>query len=149
MEEAGVLLGKVVVQDRIKVSKRFLTITKDALKGNKPLRNGQEYYFAVVPYAFNPAPLLPFHALQSAVIIKVAVPQTTFLVCSHGSTKEILSWFLIRIQQVESDGSLSVLSLSRLKTTGDVIKSHSMLIGRYTTWSLTRYFKWVLLMFQG
>ncbi len=53
---------------------RFLTITTDKIK-NVALHNGQEYYFAVVPYAYNPTPLLPFHALRSAVVIHTAIPQ--------------------------------------------------------------------------
>jgi hypothetical protein len=75
VEEAGVQLAQIVVKGTDKGVQRYLTVSKDALNGNQPLKNGQEYYFAVVPYAFNPAPLLPFHALQSAVIIKVGVPQ--------------------------------------------------------------------------
>lgn len=54
---------------------RYMTITQDKFR-KTDLRNGQAYYFAVVSYAYNPAPLLPFHALRSAVNIYQAVPQT-------------------------------------------------------------------------
>lgn len=55
---------------------RFLNIETDKING-APLRNGQEYYFAVVSYAYNPAPLLPFHALRSPLVIYTAIPQST------------------------------------------------------------------------
>ena len=38
---------------------RYLTVTQDQLRKTE-LRNGQEYFFAVVSYAYNPAPLLTF-----------------------------------------------------------------------------------------
>ena len=55
---------------------RFLVIDYDNIR-NEALHNGQEYYFAVVSYAYNPAPLLPFHVLRSPFVIKSTVPQTT------------------------------------------------------------------------
>jgi hypothetical protein len=56
---------------------RFWTVTKDAFK-NSPLIDGQAYYFAVVPYAVNLTPeLLPFHVIQSAVVVNTVVPQTS------------------------------------------------------------------------
>ncbi|MGB8317839.1 MAG: T9SS type A sorting domain-containing protein, partial [Ignavibacteriaceae bacterium] len=114
---------------------RFLTITKDALGGNKPLRNGQEYYFAVVPYAFNPAPLLPFHALQSAVNIKVAVPQQPFGIQPNSAVGDTL-------QTVhttgKSDGSVFGLVVEPTKTNGDSYKiSFNADAEGNTTWSLT------------
>jgi len=54
---------------------RFLTVSEDAIN-KTPLRNGQEYYFAVVSYGFNPTPLLPFHGLRSAFVIQSALPQS-------------------------------------------------------------------------
>jgi len=55
---------------------RFLVIDRDNIR-KQGLRNGQEYYFAVVSYAQNPAPLLPFHVLRSSFVVRSAVPQTT------------------------------------------------------------------------
>jgi len=55
---------------------RFLVIDEDKVR-NEGLHNGQEYYFAVVSYAYNPAPLLPFHVLRSPFVIQSTVPQTT------------------------------------------------------------------------
>ncbi|MFZ0453988.1 MAG: T9SS type A sorting domain-containing protein, partial [Ignavibacteriaceae bacterium] len=135
VEEAGVLLGKVVVAGQDKGVQRFLTITKDAFKGNQPLRNGQEYYFAVVPYAFNPAPLLPFHALQSAVIIKVAVPQQPFGI-QPGST--VGDTLLTKHTTGQSDGSVFGLVVEPTKTTGNSYKvSFNADNEGNTTWSLT------------
>ncbi|MFA3784135.1 T9SS type A sorting domain-containing protein [Melioribacteraceae bacterium 4301-Me] len=71
----GVALPEVVENGKDAGISRSITITKDAFT-KAPLRNGQEYYFVVISYAYNPAPLLPFHSLRSAVVVKKAVPQT-------------------------------------------------------------------------
>lgn len=53
---------------------RNMTLTTDQLT-HLPFRNGQEYYFAVVAYAYNPAPAYPFHTVKSPVQIKTVIPQ--------------------------------------------------------------------------
>jgi len=56
--------------------KRFFTAEIDKLPGkNVALRNGQDYYYAVVSYAYNPSPLLPFHVLRSPFLVLTAKPQ--------------------------------------------------------------------------
>jgi hypothetical protein len=70
----GTNIPVLVVDGKDAGIQRYLTITTDKIK-NVDLRNGQEYYFAVVPYAFNPFPLLPFHALRAPVVIHIAIPQ--------------------------------------------------------------------------
>ncbi len=70
----GVTLPQVVENGKDAGIARSITITQDAFT-KTPLRNGQAYYFVVVSYAYNPAPLLPFHSLRSAVVVKTAVPQ--------------------------------------------------------------------------
>ena len=118
VQQAGVLLGKVVVEGTDNGIQRYLTITKDALHGNTQLKNGQEYYFAVVPYAFNPAPLLPFHALQSAVVIKVGVPQQPFGI-SLGST---VGDTVKSSHTGPGDGTALALVVDPTLTTGDQYK---------------------------
>ncbi len=118
VEQAGVLIGKVVVEGQDKGIQRYLTITKDAIRGNQPLHNGQEYYFAVVPYAFNPAPLLPFHALQSALIIKVGVPQKTFGVNLSSTVGDTV----MASHTGPGDGTALALVVDPTQTTGDQYK---------------------------
>jgi hypothetical protein len=135
VEQDGVLLGKIVIAGQDKGIQRFLTITKDAFKGNQPLRNGQEYYFAVVPYAFNPAPLLPFHALQSAVIIKVGVPQQPFGLQPGSVVGDTLQ---AAHTTGKSNGSVFGLVVEPTKTTGDNYKiTFNADSEGNTTWSLT------------
>ena len=74
VSQSGVLLPVITETGTDKGIQRYLTIKTDAVR-NLPLYNGQQYYFSVVPYAYNPAPLLPFHALQSSQVVLVATPQ--------------------------------------------------------------------------
>lgn len=53
---------------------RYFTVKTDQIR-KTALRNGQEYYFAVVAYAYNPSPLLPFHVLRSPFVVLTAIPQ--------------------------------------------------------------------------
>lgn len=52
---------------------RYMYIQNDAIK-NRPLVNGQQYYFAVTAYNYNDAPNLVLRTLESSPEIKVAVP---------------------------------------------------------------------------
>jgi hypothetical protein len=54
---------------------RLFTVTKDAFTG-KSLVNGNTYYFAVTAYNNNSDPNVPFHSMETAMLIKNAVPQT-------------------------------------------------------------------------
>jgi hypothetical protein len=59
---------------------RFIEITTDAVRSNQPLRNGQEYYFGISAYGYNPEAedeesQLPFKALESSIVRIIAVPQ--------------------------------------------------------------------------
>ncbi len=69
----------LIIQRPVQVGKntgieRSLTITKDYIT-NKPLINGQNYYFAVTAYGYNPSSTVPYHALESAVTAVPVVPQ--------------------------------------------------------------------------
>ncbi len=134
VKEAGVLLPKIVVRGKDNGVQRYLTITKDVLRGNTTLKNGQEYYFAVVPYAFNPAPLLPFHALQSAVQIKVGVPQNP----NPGVRYSSLSGDTLQIAHSTgaSDGSAFGIVVDPSKTTGHTYKINFDTSGGKSSWSV-------------
>ena len=56
--------------------KRYIEITNDLVR-NQPLRNGQEYYFGVTAYGYNPnlEGNLPFKALESALVRLTVIPQ--------------------------------------------------------------------------
>lgn len=71
----GISIPELASDGKDKGVQRFLSMTTDKIK-NTGLRNGQEYYYAVVAYAYNPSPLLPFHVLRSPFIILRAVPQS-------------------------------------------------------------------------
>ncbi len=71
----GTYIPKLVVDGKDKGIQRYLSITEDAVNKTS-LKDGQSYYFAVVAYAVNPQPLLPFHALKSAVNVLEVVPQS-------------------------------------------------------------------------
>ena len=94
---------------------RYLTIDEDKVRGTA-LRNGQEYYFAVVSYAYNPAPLLPFHVLRSAFISLTAIPQTTLpgdrLSSSPGDTLSVVHL------EGTSDGSVTAIVVDPTQVIG-------------------------------
>ncbi|MBI4547074.1 MAG: hypothetical protein HY707_03780 [Ignavibacteriae bacterium] len=54
---------------------RSLQIDVDQLR-NRPLVNGQRYYYAVTATVFNPDPALVKKRLESAIAIKTAIPHT-------------------------------------------------------------------------
>lgn len=113
--------------------KRFMDIKTDKIK-NTALRNGQEYYYAVVPYAYNPAPLLPFHALRSAVVIHTVVPQMPVgerFGSSPGDT-------IMAVHATGGgDGSVFAIVVDPAQTTGDNYKVTFDTTGGYTSWKLT------------
>ena len=116
VEESGVQLAQIVETGQDKGIKRYITVTTDTK--NQPLHNGQEYYFAVVPYAFNPAPLLPFHALQSSIVIKVGVPQQTVGVSLSSSVGDTITVS----HTGPGDGTSLGLVVDPSQTTGDQYK---------------------------
>jgi hypothetical protein len=54
---------------------RYIVITQDAIN-NKPLINGQQYYFAVTAYYYNPSSIVPFHALESSLNVISVTPHS-------------------------------------------------------------------------
>ncbi len=110
----GVILPVVVENGKDKGIQRYMEFTTDAFS-QQPLRNGQEYYYAVVAYAYNPAPLLPFHSLKSPVVIKKVTPQKPFAVNYNSKTGD-------DVKTIEHKGtanaSIQVNVVDPAKTTG-------------------------------
>src|SRR3990172_3630469 len=71
----GTSIPQLASDGKDKGVQRYLTIDNDKVRGTA-LRNGQQYYFAVVSYAYNPVPLLPFHVLRSAFTVLTTIPQS-------------------------------------------------------------------------
>ena len=122
-----------VVDGKDQGLKRFITVTTDPFRHTE-LRNGQEYYFAVVSYAYNPTPLLPFHALRSAFVVRTAVPQIPVGERMAGTTGDTLA---VTHSKGSSDGNVIPIVVDPSQTTGDTYKvSFDTLNGGYI-WNVT------------
>jgi hypothetical protein len=71
----GAIISKPVVFGTDAGVKRFITIKNDIIRGNVPMVNGTNYYFAVTAYGYNPDPSVPFHILESSPVPLTVVPQ--------------------------------------------------------------------------
>ncbi len=128
----GTLVPVLSVDGKDAGIQRYLTITQDKIK-NSALHNGQEYYFAVVPYAFNPNPLLPFHALRSAVVVHTVIPQfpppgTVY----NGSPGDTLG----TTHDGPSDGSVIPIIVDPTQLTGNTYEVTFDTSGGQTTWNV-------------
>lgn len=94
---------------------RYLTVTQDQFRKTE-LRNGQEYFFAVVSYAHNPQPLLPFHVLRSPLVIYRAVPQLNTPGERYGSV--VGDTLTVTRLTGQSDGDLTAIVIDPTKLTG-------------------------------
>ncbi|MDI6767689.1 MAG: T9SS type A sorting domain-containing protein [Bacteroidota bacterium] len=74
-EKSGVLIQKPVQIGKNSGICRFINIKNDAVR-NRPLVNGQTYYFAITAYSYNGAPEAPFRALESSPVVLSIVPQS-------------------------------------------------------------------------
>ena len=96
---------------------RFIEISTDRVR-NQPLRNGQEYYFGVSAYGYNPnlEGDLPFKALESNIIRVTAVPQLP----TPGLTYNTEPGSEIDITHATgtADGNITVTIVDPAKTTG-------------------------------
>ena len=111
---------------------RYLNIENDKINGTD-LRNGQEYYFAVVSYAYNPAPLLPFHALRSAFVIQTAIPQTAPPGTVYNGT---VGDTLAVVHTGGSDGDAIAIVVDPTALTGHTYEVKFDTAGGNTTWSI-------------
>lgn len=135
VEEAGVLLPVITAEGTDRGVQRYMEITRNFFRGNQPLKNGQEYYFAVVPYAFRPDPLLPFHALRSAVVTKVGVPQSP----NPGTRYSATAGDTIPTTHATggSDGSVTAIVVDPTRVTGNDYRVNFTDNAGNVTWSVT------------
>ncbi len=110
----GKAIPDLVIEGKDTGIKRFISIDKDAIR-KTDLRDGQTYYFAVVSYAINPAPLLPFHALKSSVVILPVVPQQPDPGVRYGS---VVGDTLFAMHDGKSDGEAFGIVVDPSATTG-------------------------------
>ncbi len=74
-QATGAVVSKPVVFGTDNGIQRTLEIKNDAIRGNVPMVNGTDYYFAVTAYAYNPDANVPFHILESSPVPLHVVPQ--------------------------------------------------------------------------
>jgi hypothetical protein len=95
---------------------RFIEVGTDAVR-NQPLRNGQEYYFGISAYGYNPdlEGNLPFKALESSIVRISATPQmpTPGVTYGSGTGSEI-----VPDHSGTADGSPVITIVDPAKTTG-------------------------------
>ncbi len=82
----GANIPVLVANGTDKGVQRYFVFDYDNIK-KQSLYNDQEYYLAVVAYAFNPSPLLPFHILRSPVIVRTVIPQSSALGVTLGEAE--------------------------------------------------------------
>ena len=114
-DKYGTSIPELVVPGTDNGLARYISITEDAVRGT-PLRDGQAYYFAVIAYAYNPSPLLPFHALKSSAVTLVATPQQT----DPGVRTEAIIGAANAAVHSEggSDGAVEYVVIDPMKVTG-------------------------------
>ena len=110
---------------------KFLVADTDPFR-HTALRNGQEYYFAVVSYAYNPAPLLPFHILRSSVVIRTAIPQMTTPGVRYNGT--VLDTIQADHVTGGGDGDAFALIIDPSRLTGHTYKVGFDTTGGSTSW---------------
>lgn len=130
----GTRIPQLAADGKDKGLQRYLTIDNDKIRGTA-LRNGQEYYFAVVSYAYNSAPLLPFHVLRSAFIVLTTVPQSTLpgvrLSSSPGDTLSVVH------AEGKSDGSVTSIVIDPTQLNGHSYQVTFRDVGGKTVWDVT------------
>ncbi len=132
----GSVLEKPVEFGKNTGIKRFIVINKDYVR-SQPLRNGQQYYFAVTAYGYDPAVDVPFHALESAPIILTVTPHSPNPGVRYagisGDTVEVTHTSSGR----KSDGKVIPIIVDPTRTTGDNYKVTFDTLGGKTVWNLT------------
>ena len=132
-DQNGILKPVLTVSGKDNGITRFQNITTDQFT-KQELKDGQSYYFAVVSYAYNPAPLLPFHALMSSVNIIQAVPQEQTGIRTTAAVGDTVA---SKHKSGKSNGSVFALVVDPTATTGDTYKvTFDTLNGGYV-WNLT------------
>ena len=133
IEDSGFLIPDIIVEGNDVGITRSMIIDEDKVRG-KDLFNGQEYYFKVVPYAYNPVPLLPFHVAEPSVPVLTAIPQIPV-----GESYSSAIGDTIEVAHATGNGAGSVIAIvvDPTSVTGHSYKVSFDDSGDETTWSLT------------
>lgn len=113
---------------------RYLTITTDQIKRTQ-LRNGQEYYFAVVAYGYNPSPLLPFHVVRSPFVVYTVIPQITSPGVRYSSVPG--DTLIVEHTSGVSDGSVTAIVVDPTQLTGHQYEVTFRFENGVTYWDVT------------
>lgn len=133
IDENGIAIPELVAKGSDKGLQRYFVINEDAFR-KTPLRNGQEYYFAVVAYAFNPSPLLPFHVLRSPVVVLSTKPQLPTPGMRYGQK---VGDTLAVVHSGVSDGKVTAIVVDPSQLTGHTYKVTFRYEGGQTYWDVT------------
>ncbi len=112
---------------------RYFVIEEDKIRGTA-LRNGQEYYFAVVAYAHNPAPLLPFHSLKSPFNVQICVPQSPTPGVRYSN---VVGDSIHPVHAGPSDGTSEVVIVDPTRVTGHNYEISFKTVSGNIVWDLT------------
>jgi hypothetical protein len=110
---------------------RTITIKKDVIRGNVPMVDGTDYYFAVTAVGYNGAPDAPFHILESSPVALHVVPQLpnpgVRYTSSSGDTLKVT-------HNGTSDGKVVPIVIDPTKTNGH---NYKVTFDSTGSWSLT------------
>jgi len=141
--QAGVLVDKPVEFGSDNGIKRFIDLKTDYIN-QRPLVNGQSYYYAVTAYSYNPdwnnpnsIYKAPFPSLESSPVILIATPQAPVPGVRYGSS--FGDTLKATHNSGKSDGTVLPIVVDPTSTTGhqyQVTFQTDQTTGN-TTWSLT------------
>ena len=97
-------------------TKRFISITNDAVRGGIPLVNGIKYYFAVTSYSYNPDLDAVPNNLENPIAILTITPQTPNPGVTYGDES---GGSVTVTHQGTADGGPTVNIVDPVATTGD------------------------------
>lgn len=133
-EGSGLVLSLPVQFGKNTGVQRTFSVTQDRLR-DKPLVNGQTYYFAVAAYNYNGEPGLTTKTLESAPTILTVVPQTTKPGVRYTAQPGEVA---ATTHTGPSDGEVRPLVVDPSKLTGDQYKvTFSLDAEGHTLWALT------------
>ena len=128
-DDSGLILELPVQQGKNSGLQRFQMITTDRFR-EKPLADGQEYYFGITAYSFNPDPTATIKSLESPVTVVAVVPQTlkpgVRLSQASGDTLQVS-------HEGPGDGNVVPMVVDATKLTGD---NYSVTFNDDGTWNL-------------
>jgi len=133
-EASGFIIEKPVQFGTNSGVKRYFRINRDRIR-NRPLANGQTYYFAVTAYSFNPGfrPEDPFRTMESAPVIISVTPQSTKPGVRYGAASGDT---LKTIHRGISDGRVWPIVIDPGKLSGHTYKVTFDTLAGETVWSL-------------